>query len=177
AIGDGRDVDNGVGEVDPLGAFEHAAHGAVEAELVVVLVGDDETKQAVLDVDAVPDLDVVDEVRVGAGDAALAAGDRGALDDQLIAGVDVHAAGTVFIGDGPEADFGAAQIAQDGDGVRIPRRGLADVAQHQQVIFQRAVGEVESADVGAGLEEMEERLHVPARGPEGGEDFGANHSA
>src|SRR5205823_3830765 len=117
ALGDGGKIDAGVGEVDALAGLEDAADEAVALDFVAGFLDADEAEKAVFDVDAVADVDVVNERGDGGADAVIDGDDGLALDDECIAGVDGDAAGVVDVGDLAEADFGSAEIAEDGDGV------------------------------------------------------------
>src|SRR5690606_16676205 len=119
--------------------------------------------------------DVVDEVFVGGGDAPFFADDGGALDDELVADGDGHAAGAVNVGDLSEADFGSAEVAEDGNGMGEPGGGFADVAKHLQVAVEITVREIQTADIAAGFEEAIQGFDVAAGGSHRGEDFCSDH--
>ncbi len=175
AIGDGGDVDAAVGKVDALGGFEDAADGAVAAQLAEIFLSANKSEQAVFDEEAVADLDVVDEVGVDAADAAVFAEDGCALDDELVADGDGHSVAAVVGGDLTETDFGAAEVAEDCDGLAPAHGGFADVAEHLEVGIEIAVGEIESADIDAGLEKGIEGFDIAAGGTHSGDNFGTDH--
>jgi len=174
-LGDRLHVHGGAGQIDALGAFQHAAHRAGAFQLVVILVGADEAQHAIFDQHAMANLHIIDEMGIGGADAMVAADNRVALNEQLIAHADRHPAAAVCIFDLPQANFRAAQISQDGNGMLESRRGLADVAQHQQVAVQVTMGEIQATQIGAGLEEGKDDLGVQAGRTHGGENFCADH--
>jgi hypothetical protein len=175
-VGDRRDRHLRVRQVDPLGALEDAADRGLALQLGVRLVDADEPEQPVLDHDPVADLDVVDEVVVDRADPACLADGRGPLDDQLVADGDRHAAGAVLVGDLAEPDLRAAEVAEDGDRVVEPDGGLADQPEGGQVAVEVPVGEVQPADVAAGVEQGEQRVGRRDGRPHGGDDLGADHA-
>jgi hypothetical protein len=98
--------------------------------------------QHVFDEDAIADFDVVYEMCIDRAHPPGRPDDRLALADEFIADIHRHAAGAVFIGDLAEPDFRPAQITEHGDRLIPPGRSLADVTEHEQVIIERAVGEI-----------------------------------
>ncbi len=98
-----------------------------------------------------------------------------ALNDQFIANADGHAVQAVLMVDLTEADFGAAQIAEDGNGLAPACRGLADVAEHQEVLIQIPMRKIEPANTDAGLEQRKKRFDVATGGTQCRDDFGTDH--
>ena len=175
AVGDAGDVDVGARKVDPLAALDHAADGAAGSDLVAVLVGADEPEQPVLDHEAVADLEVVDQAGVGGADPSAAGDNRVALDGQVVARRDGHAAGAVLVGDLPDADLRATQVAEHGDRPAVPARGLTNLVEDLSVAVEVAVGKVEPADVDALLEEGDEPVDSRAGGTHRGDDLSVDH--
>ena len=71
-----------------------------------------------------------------------------------------------------DAQLGPLEIEQGRDRAAGSAFQTADGCQALAVLFDRAVAEVEPEHVGAGDEEVPDRLLCGARGPEGGDDLG-----
>ena len=82
------------------------------------------------------DLNIVYKIGVDAADPAVLSNAGGALDDQFVANLDGHPFDAIVNADRPQPDFRAAQIAEDGNRLIPPCRGLPDIAQHLEVSIQ-----------------------------------------
>lgn len=127
-----------VRQIDSLGAFKDAADHAIAADLGIAFFGADKAEEAVFDQEAVADLDVIDQVGVDAADAAVFADAVRALDNEFIADGDGH----TVAGDRPEPNLGAAEIAENRDGLAPPGGGFADVAEHLEMPIEIAMREI-----------------------------------
>src|SRR5436190_18630136 len=132
-------------------------------QLVEALLRADKSEHSIFDVNAMADLDIIDQVLMRARDAEIGANDRLPLDDQLIADVDRHSTGAVDIRHLPEPDLRPAQIAQDRDWMTEPRRRLTDVPQDQQVLLAGAMRKIQPADIRARFKQAIQRVRVLTR--------------
>ncbi len=170
-VGDARQPELRVRQVHALARLDDAPGSAAEPDAVRLLAGADEAEQPVLDEDAVAHFDVVDQALVRDADHAVSAQDVVALDDQLVANGDRHAARVVGFVDVADANLGAAQVTQDGDAAIELVGFLANLGEHLAVSVQLAVAEVEPADINAGRQQGLQVPRLRHGRPHGGDDL------
>jgi hypothetical protein len=169
-VGQRRDREVGVGEVDPLVVREHPAERHLGADRRRLDPDDPQRQAAVVEEEGVAALHVVAEPGVGHPDAGrvaravVGAGERErrALDqDDLV------------VDEAADADLGALQVLQDADVDAELVGDLADALDVGAVDVGGAVGEVEAEDVDARLDELTDPLGRARGGPEGRDDLRA----
>jgi hypothetical protein len=74
-----------------------------------------------------------------------------------------------------EADLGALQVDEDGDGAAGVVRGLAHVGEADFVLGVGAVAQVHAGDVDAGIDDRADHLIRFGGGAQGGDDLRASH--
>jgi len=161
-----------VGQIDALARANRAAHLANASEPVVEELGNAEADHAVFDENAMADLDLAHEFRAIGRDAFRVADDVASGDSDLVALADVE--GVIL--DGIDADLGSAQITHHGGHRVALSAGRAHVVVCPGVLFECAVGKVESKDVHARVDEAADHVDRVGGGPECCDDFGLNHS-
>ena len=93
-------------EIDPLGVLSTPPTVQAQHLFVAVLGYASKAKHPILDQDAIASLHVIHEMRVRSTGPAVAAFDWFALNNELFASGDRHAAAAAFVGNLSKPDFG-----------------------------------------------------------------------
>jgi len=167
-LGQGRHAQRRVGQVHALVARHRAADGDGALDRVGGAIDGQQADQPVVDVDAVPGLDLVHEPLVAGRQLAGGAGCVAADEADHVAGAQQHRAAR----DLAQPDLRTRQVPQHRDGPAVLVRPATDAGQHLGVLLERAVAEVQPADAHAGFEQLRELLLRPAGRSERGDDAG-----
>ena len=172
-LGDGRQADVDVRDVDALLLADLTAVGHDAVHVVALDVVDLEAHEAVVDQDDGTLRDLLGEVHVVEGDVAGIAvevlGGRLGGNDDLVAGLDGD---LLAVLEETGTDLGALGIEQDGHGNAELLGEGADLLDHLAVILVATVGEVEAGDVHAVEDQLTKDLLVLGSGSHGANDLG-----
>jgi len=169
-IGQGRQIDDGVGQADPFPAHQAAAGDHPGDDVAALDPDDGEGELAVVEKNRMAFLRLGGEFRIIDGDAGLRAGSRIRGDGQLLAVLKDQVGLQVA-----DPDLGTAGVEEDG-GVGIgPASGLLHQVDESSVGLPVAVGEIDPGDIHAGIDEGEDLVLRLAAGTEGGDDLGLVH--
>ena len=171
-LAEGRHGDGDAGQVDALVVGDVAGNLDLGDDVGVGDGHDAHRDVAVVDEEPVAGAAVTGKSLEGGGGALDGAQDVVDGDGELVALVEHD---LLVVHEPPQADLGALEVDEDGDGASGSGCGLTDAADDLLLVLGATVGAVDARDVHAGVHE---RLHLLGRvgsGSEGTYDLGSTH--
>jgi hypothetical protein len=167
-LGEWRERDDGVGQVDALARRQHAAEHHAGGDDLAVSGGDLQPDAAVIEQQVLAGLHGGEDFGVGQADAGCITRGFVHVEAERVAGLD----GDVICREGADAQLGALQVDHDGDGAGVLLLDGADVFVTRLEVVVIGVAHVDAEHINTGEKQLLDHLRRGRGRAQGCNDLG-----